>query len=103
MQWYDSNSYLQSSLYKGKKYTTINVPGASVTGAFHQHGGRHRLLLGRPLWSRPRRTEDWEHYYIFDYPKGSNTGAGGINDSNLIVGSYTPAGKTTPQPYQGTE
>jgi hypothetical protein len=42
-------------------------------------------------------------YYVFDYPKGSNTGAGGINDSNLIVGSYIPAGKTTPEPFQGTE
>ncbi len=42
-------------------------------------------------------------YFVFDYPKGSNSGAGGINDSNLIVGSYNPAGKTTPKPFQGTE
>jgi hypothetical protein len=42
-------------------------------------------------------------YYIFDDPKGSSTEAGGINDSNLIVGSYNPAGKTVPEPYQGTK
>ena len=44
-------------------------------------------------------------YYVFDYPKGSNTGAGGINDSNLIVGSYNPSAKTTPAapPGNGVE
>lgn len=42
-------------------------------------------------------------YFIFDYPNGSNTGSEGINDSNLLVGHYTPAGKTVPQPYKGTE
>ena len=30
MQWRDSAGYFQASLYNGKKYTTINVPGAAV-------------------------------------------------------------------------
>jgi hypothetical protein len=42
-------------------------------------------------------------YYIFDYPKGSDTIAGGINDSNLIVGAYIPSGKTAPASFQATE
>jgi hypothetical protein len=35
--------------------------------------------------------------------KACATGAGGINDSNLIVGSYIPVGKATPKPFLGTE
>jgi hypothetical protein len=42
-------------------------------------------------------------YFIFDYPKGSNTGSEGINDSSLLVGHHTPAGKSLAQPYKGTE
>jgi hypothetical protein len=36
-------------------------------------------------------------------PTAPNTGTEGINDSSLLVGHYTPAGKTLPQPYKGTE
>ena len=95
----DAQGYLQSSLYNGKKYTSINVPGALMTGA-HSINTAGEIVF---TWTGPHKImhgalKTGKSYFVFDYPNGSNTGAEGINDSGLIVGHYTPAGKTLPNP-----
>ena len=104
LQWFDSVGYTQSSLYNGKKFVSVNVPGAAVSQvqAINKAGD---IVY---FWSDPYGVghgalKKGSSYFVFDYPKGSKTGAGGINDSDLMVGSYTPAGKTAPQAFQGTE
>jgi hypothetical protein len=100
----DFAGYVQSSLYNGTNYTTIDVPGAASTYAqgintagdivffwFDPYGVAHSAL------------KKGNAYYVFDFPNGSGTIARGINDSNLLVGSYDPAGQSVPELYYGTE
>ena len=95
---------MQSSLYNGKKYTSINVPGAAVNQAQGINtAGDIVYFVSDPYGVGHAALKSGKNYYVFDYPKGSNTAAGGINDSNLMVGSYNPAGKTVPEAFQGTE
>jgi hypothetical protein len=104
VQWRDSAGYFQASLYNGKKYTTINVPGAAVNQVQGINtAGDIVYFISDPYGVGHGAVKMGNDYYIFDYPKGSNTGAGGINDSKLIVGSYIPTGKTAPEAFQGTE
>jgi len=104
VQWGDADGYLQSSLYNGKKYTPINVPGGAVNQVQGINtDGDIAYFISDPYGVGHGAVKIGNDFYVFDYPKGSNAGAGGINDSNLIVGSYIPAGKTTPEPFQGTE
>jgi probable HAF family extracellular repeat protein len=88
-EWIDSASNVESSLYNGKKYTKINIPGEpdSYVSAISN--------LGDIVYS----WESAENYggalrhagkvYKFHVPKGDRTFGYGINDHNVIVGAFT--------------
>ena len=100
----DAAGYTESWLYDGTKYSAINVPGVAVIKAAGINtAGDIVYIVADPYGVTHGALKSGKNYYIFDYPKGSNTAAAGINDSNLMVGSYNPAGKTVPEAFQGTE
>ena len=89
LYWLDSSGLLESSRYNGKSYKTINVPGAIES-----------LALG--ISAAGDVIYDWTDsngvgnaalfhggkYYKFNHPKAAVTYGGGINDQNLIVGTF---------------
>ncbi|MGA8491748.1 MAG: hypothetical protein WB711_15080, partial [Terriglobales bacterium] len=89
LYWVGSSGAYQSSLYNGKTYKTINVPGESssiatdintagdvtyqvIDSGNNDHGAL--LHLGK--------------YYKLNYPKSAFTFAGAVNDKSTIVGGY---------------
>jgi hypothetical protein len=81
----------ESSIWNGKTYKTIDVPGATNTMAmdldnaddvvfqwfdslYHPHGA---LLHGGK-------------YYTIDHPQSMGTYGMGINDKSVVVGFYVP-------------
>ena len=78
----------------GEEFTTVDVPGASGTGArginsqreivgeFTSNGVTHGFLLSQDVYS------------TIDVPGATSTNALGINESGDIVGAYTAGGVT---------
>jgi len=88
--WLDSGFNSESSLYKGKKYTTIDVPGEPESDASAINN------LGDIVYSWEGATDTYggalRHagkFYKFHVPHGDRTFGYGINDHNTIVGAYT--------------
>jgi hypothetical protein len=104
MFWINSSGAYEGALYNGKKYTTINVPGATqtiphslnnagdVTFEWVDSGGNYHGAL---------RTGG--KYYKFNDPKGpNNTRPGGVNDNHVIAGRFEATGKTTYLGFKAT-
>jgi hypothetical protein len=102
--WVDSVGYVQSSLYNGKKYTAINVVGAAAT---YVHGinkaGDIVYTWFDPYGVEHGGLKKGNAYYVFDDPAGFGTAGEGINDTDLLVGYFTPTGQNVSQPFKGTE
>jgi hypothetical protein len=94
VQWVDSTGVNHSAIYNGKKYTTIDVPGAVGSYA---HGID---LAGDVVYSWTDSTGVFHgalrtggKYYKFNDPKGTDgTYGDGINDNHLVVGVYHTSG-----------
>jgi uncharacterized membrane protein len=98
LYWADSSGVLESSVYDGKTYKTINVPGAADSQAsdinnrgdvvyeWDLRGIFHGALLHRGK------------YYKFNFPQSVTTSGLGINDCHEIVGVYQA---TSHGPYEG--
>ena len=64
---------------------------------------QHQAITFRRKRSKSRSQNDLSAYAWLSERYNCPTGAGGINDNNLIVGADNPSGKTTPEAFQGTE
>ena len=103
-QWGDSAGLIESSIYNGSTYTTINVPGAYLSAAHSiNKAGDVVFLWGDPNYNFHGAILSKGAYYIFDVPPslGAGTDADGINDTNEIVGHFTPTGTSVTQAYDG--
>jgi hypothetical protein len=90
VQWGDSTGHTESSLYDGKKYTKINVPGAANTYAqgIDTAGDIAYWWQDSSYLSRGA-LQTGGKFYKFNDPHGAQeTFANGINDYRLIVGVY---------------
>jgi uncharacterized membrane protein len=89
LYWVDQHGTNNSSIYDGKSYKTINVPGAQVSYAlalnnaddvsyvwYDATGDDHSALWHKRI------------IFKFDPPKAVGSFAWGINDENEIVGGY---------------
>jgi hypothetical protein len=100
--WIDSANNAESSLYNGKKYTTINVPKEADSDAAGINN------LGDVVYSWEGATDTYggalRHagkVYKFHVPHGDRTFGYGINDHNVIVGAFTDQ-KGVTKGYKGT-
>jgi len=104
LQWGDQYGFIQSSLYNGSTFTTIDVPGGYTTGVHSintqgdivfvwgdRYGNNHAAILNAGS------------YYVFDVPAslGTGTDADGVNDFGQIVGHFTPTGTSVFEAYSG--
>jgi hypothetical protein len=88
--WLNSTFSSESSLYNGKTYKTINVPGEPNSDAAAIND------LGDIVYSWEGTGDTYggalRHagkVYKFHVPKGDRTFGYGINDHNVIVGAFT--------------
>jgi hypothetical protein len=101
--WLDSEFEAESSVYDGKKFVSINVPGAESSSASainnnndvilaweDENDGYHGALLHKGK------------FYNFDDPKGDRTWGYGLNDHRVIAGSFRPTGKQVHAGFVGT-
>ncbi len=101
--WLDSEGDSESSVYNGTKFVTINVPGAesSSAGAI---SNKNDIVFS---WE-----DASDNYYgallhagtftNFEEPEGSRTCGYGINDHQVIVGSYRPTGSQSDTGFAAT-
>lgn len=92
--WQDSNTNYESSLYAGKTYKTINVPGAgdSYASGINNTGDIAYSWDYTIYSSLSGALRHAGGYHKFDYPKAGSTLGGGINDHHVIVGYYGHVG-----------
>ena len=105
MQWLDSAGNYESSLYNGKKFTTIDIPGAISSYAHdidsngdvaYSWTDSTAYFMGHYAYSAARDNK-------FDDPKATDgTYADGINDHKLIVGVYHINGGSTAEGFKAT-
>ncbi len=87
--WLDSSFSSESSLYNGKKYTKINIPGEtdSYVSAISNLGDIVYSWESAETYGGALRHAG--RVYKFHVPKGDRTFGYGINDHNVIVGAFT--------------
>jgi hypothetical protein len=104
VQWIDSTGVTHGAIYKAKKYTTIDVPGA--TGSY-AHGIN---LAGDVVYSWTDTSGIFHgalhtggKYYKFNDPKGTDgTYGDGINDNHQVVGVYHIDGGSVAEGFQAS-
>ena len=91
LYWLNAFDAVESSLYNGKTYKTIDVPGASNTYAegLDNAGDVSYQWFDTDLHPHAALLHAGK-YYKFDHPKSMGTYGMGMNDLNVVVGFYTP-------------
>lgn len=90
LDWIDSRSNYDGALYNGQKYTTINVPGASQSIPNGLNNAGDAVFSWADSSGNFRGALLLCHtFYEFDDPEAPGAAYGsGINDHEVIVGSY---------------
>jgi hypothetical protein len=103
-QYGDQYGVINSALYDGSSFTTIDVPGAFLTAAHSINKDGSVVFLWQDTYGNNHGALlDNGAYYVFDVPasSGSGTDADGINDSGELVGHYTPTGSSNTEGWDG--
>jgi hypothetical protein len=99
--FYGKSAAIESALYNGKTYKTINVPGAANSFAFDINSGGD--IVYETLNSSASKAQGVLYqagkFYTFAYPKSADTSVTGINDKSEVVGYYQT--KSISGPDQG--
>jgi uncharacterized membrane protein len=91
LDWLDSAGNIESSLYNGKTYKTINVPNAvqSFAHDINKAGDIAYQWFSNDFSGHGALFHKGK-YYTFDCSNSMGTAANGLNDENRIVGFCEP-------------
>jgi hypothetical protein len=103
--FYGTSKGIDSALYNGKTYKTINVPGAANSFAFDINTAGN--IVYETLNSSATKAQAVLYqagkFYTFAYTKSADSSAVGLNDKSELVGYYQTTSISGPeQGYKAT-